>query len=535
MRKKYIFLFTLILFLETSLIFSQVQLEWVRKFPDSISVKNIRAYLQASALDDSGNIYTTGIADINNLYNFCTIKYNQSGTRMWTAYYSGTNDGGRIPYAIAVDKFYNVYVAGYDFREGSYFDYCTVKYNILGNQEWVRFYDGPVHGIDQASQISCDNMGNIYVSGFITMTYGNSVSFATLKYSTDGELIWYKIGGYISGVADLNGLVVDKNGYIYITGLNKYHALTIKYDTSGTILWQNEYPSIGQAAGANSIALDKFNNIYITGFSTIGTPTLYDCITIKYSSDGTQEWVKKYNPDSNTASTYIGKVIKTDNSNNVYVYGINIPYQGNGLSNIFIAKYSANGDLIWDKRENDTLANPNVYISTDSLNNFYTFNSLRLSNYINSVNLKKYNPSGIVLWSQNYIDSNTAPSSLLIDNNKIYLTGTSSRKIFTIKYSQLLGINNISTSASQDFILRQNYPNPFNGKTIINYTINKAGNIKLIVYDILGKEIKTLVNEYKKPGIYKIEWDASEFASGLYFYKLDAGNYRVVKKMLLVK
>jgi hypothetical protein len=85
------------------------------------------------------------------------------------------------------------------------------------------------------------------------------------------------------------------------------------------------------------------------------------------------------------------------------------------------------------------------------------------------------------------------------------------------------------------YSLEQNYPNPFNPSTKIKYTIPRAGDVKITVYDILGKEVAVLVNEYKNPGIYSIDFNASALSSGVYFYKIRAGDFTDTKKMLLIK
>jgi subtilisin-like proprotein convertase family protein len=83
--------------------------------------------------------------------------------------------------------------------------------------------------------------------------------------------------------------------------------------------------------------------------------------------------------------------------------------------------------------------------------------------------------------------------------------------------------------------LSQNYPNPFNPTTTIKYGLPKYGNTKLSVYDITGKLVKVLVNEFKDSGTYEVTFDASSYSSGVYFYTLESGNYKETKKMLLVK
>jgi len=104
----------------------------------------------------------------------------------------------------------------------------------------------------------------------------------------------------------------------------------------------------------------------------------------------------------------------------------------------------------------------------------------------------------------------------------------------------VIGVNNISTEVLNSFKLYQNYPNPFNPVTMIRFDIPpskgaRGMNTKLIIYDILGREIATLVNNNLKPGTYEADWNASNYPSGVYFYKLITDSYSETKKMVLMK
>jgi len=101
-------------------------------------------------------------------------------------------------------------------------------------------------------------------------------------------------------------------------------------------------------------------------------------------------------------------------------------------------------------------------------------------------------------------------------------------------------INNYSNEIPEEFILHQNYPNPFNPSTKFRFNIppsEGAGGriLKIIIYDILGREITTLANEQLSPGTYEISWDASNYPSGVYYYQLTAGDKSFTRKMILMK
>ena len=96
-------------------------------------------------------------------------------------------------------------------------------------------------------------------------------------------------------------------------------------------------------------------------------------------------------------------------------------------------------------------------------------------------------------------------------------------------------IQNINSEVPDKFSLGQNYPNPFNPVTNINFSIPKSGMVKLVIYDILGKQISVPVNENLRAGNYKVDFNASALASGVYFYRLESDGFTDIKKMMLVK
>ncbi len=105
---------------------------------------------------------------------------------------------------------------------------------------------------------------------------------------------------------------------------------------------------------------------------------------------------------------------------------------------------------------------------------------------------------------------------------------------FTIGINAPIGIIE-SPIVPGSFALEQNYPNPFNGSTIITYHLAQPSDVKILVFDVFGREIATVINSHQGTGKYQIQFNASELASGFYFYKMFAGDFTATKEMLLIK
>lgn len=104
----------------------------------------------------------------------------------------------------------------------------------------------------------------------------------------------------------------------------------------------------------------------------------------------------------------------------------------------------------------------------------------------------------------------------------------------------VIGVNQISSEVPESFLLMQNYPNPFNPTTRIRFEIpsdvrSQLSEVRLAIYDAIGKQVSTLVNEKLSPGSYEVEYKAGNLPSGIYFYELKTGNFTAVKKMMLIK
>jgi len=137
------------------------------------------------------------------------------------------------------------------------------------------------------------------------------------------------------------------------------------------------------------------------------------------------------------------------------------------------------------------------------------------------------NTNGIIQGRLNRVKLNNYPVGYVVGQNQMIFRTTNTGGLTGIEVNQ-----NIT---QLDFSLSQNYPNPFNPVTKINFALPKQGFVTLKIYDVLGREVRTLVNEIKSAGNFSVDFNASEFSSGVYFYRLESNEFSDIKRMLLVK
>lgn len=467
---------------------------WAARYNDDNSNKDDAA--NAIFVDGSGNVYVTGYSTgLTSFKDFITIKYSSSGNPLWISKYNGKGNDDDLSYAVSVDGLGNVIVTGYSVGLTSSEDYLTIKYNSAGAEQWINFYDNPeMDDIDIANSMILDGSGNIYVTGY-SIGNGSAEDYATVKYNSAGNELWVRrYNGTANDYDITSGIALDGSGNIIVTGYSvgigsAEDYATVKYDPQGNSLWVNRYNGSSNNYDISaSVASDNLGNVYVTGYSYDDISS-EDYATVKYSPDGQQEWVSKYNGTGDDFD--IATSVKTDLKGDIYVTGYSYDF--------------------------------------DTKENYATV---------------KYNSSGAEQWTEIFngvSNGSDIASSLFSDvNDNIYVTGYSydgsnSVDYVTFKYSQTVGINQISSSVADGFELKQNYPNPFNPVTILEFAISEPGFVSLKIYNELGSEISTLVSSQLNRGTYKYNFDASNFTSGIYFYKLETNNSSATKKMLLIK
>ena len=117
-----------------------------------------------------------------------------------------------------------------------------------------------------------------------------------------------------------------------------------------------------------------------------------------------------------------------------------------------------------------------------------------------------------------------------IDNDSLFVSDT-----FSVSIIPTVGIKNEIAGLPTEYSLSQNYPNPFNPTTVIKFALPTVSKVSLIIYNLRGEEVSLLINETKPAGNYRVSWDGSKIASGIYFYRIAAGDFVLTRKMVLLK
>jgi hypothetical protein len=438
---------------------------------------------QHIVIDHAGNVIVSGDGEGG----YTTIKYSSSGDSLWTAILNAYNP---FLISIAIDDSNNIYLAGTDDVQS-----VAVKYNSEGIVKWEKHYSGP-NSETRTNNILIDDVGYIYIAGKTLTSTGKG--FLLIKYNSNGDTIWTRT--YVDTLYDceVNSITTDASCNIYMTGYSyttHINYITIKSDSSGDLKWAKTMKPVGSTFGqGKSIFVDKVNNVYVAG--DCNRPGSFsDFVITKYNSNGDSIWAAIFNGTANN-NDYLYDIVM-DSSSNIYVTGgtvdiiggwncVTIMYDSSGAQKA-IQKFNGNGN-----GEDEGFA-----ITLDKWNNV-----LVGGRTTDSVNYYDYL---IIKYGLNLVDVKESPKPL-----------------------------------PTEYILYQNYPNPFNPTTKIKIEIpcqarNDNSLVTLKVYDVLGKETATLLNEEKPAGEYEINFNATGLTSGVYFYQLKVGSFVETKKMILLR
>jgi uncharacterized delta-60 repeat protein len=405
-------------------------IRWIARYNGTGNAYDAAA---AVAVDGAGSVYVTGVSTgLGTMEDMVTVKYSSLGIQLWVQRYAGPVIDYEAGVAIALDGSGNPLVCGSSYGLVSDEDVLVAKYTSAGAEQWTALYNGLGNSADEAVGVALDPAGNIYITG-TSYDLQSQSDFATVKYAPSGHQLWVvRYDGPGGGEDFVSALAVDPSGNVYVTGTSYdlasgYDIVTLKYNTNGVTLWTNRYTSAGDAIDeASDLAVDGVGNVYVTGSRTDAT-TGADIVTLKYLAGGTQSWASIYN-NSSADSTDEGYDVALDVAGNVYVTGAS--YRNGTDFDCLTLKYSGTGVQQWASRYNGpgNALDRGYALAVDGSGAVVMGVTGSVTSGLDFVTLR-YSNSGVQQWARNYTTAGTAddiPTSLALGGGGVaYVGGTS--------------------------------------------------------------------------------------------------------------
>ena len=484
-------------------------------------------------------------------YAFAVARFSQNGSLdntfgtngLVSTFISGGDSTNDRAYSVAIQPDGKIVVAGYS-NDTTYSAFAVARFNsngtldnTFGTKGSVRtFISGGGVG-DLGRSVLIQPNGKIVVVGMSAITISSGgIIFATgfydlgvARFNSDGKMDnTFGTNGTTSVTAigdpyDYNSFscALQPDGKIVVAGssisfddvsnvpfkvarLNSNGTLDNTFGVNGT---SGTYISGGDSTNdvCNSVSIQLDGKIVLAGYSGRASLTLINDIAFavaRFDSNGTKD--STFGTNGTVRAYIIGSDSTSDRAYSAAIQsdGKIVVGGGSSYSAFAVARFNSNGTL-------DNTFGTKGTVTT-------TFGSdINVSDAAMSIALQT---DGKIL-AGGY--SGIAAGSTVFVLAR-YLTSNST------------GINE-AKSLPKSFALEQNYPNPFNPSTTINYSIPKSGLVTIKIYDILGREVKTLVNEEKNAGNYNVEFNAGRLASGIYLYRMSAGSFEETKKLILIK
>ncbi len=528
----------------------------------------------------------------------CGNIFSQTNNWLWAKSASSIAGSGNEGWAISTDNAGNVFIVGAFnsptitfgstiLTNAGHANLFIAKYDYNGNVLWAKSFGGALS--DEAISVCTDAEGNAFITGEFespTITFGSTTFTNTggtdlfiVKFDGSGNVLWANNG---TGADEDQGLSVsaDAGGNVFVSGYfigptvtfasttlvnagglsAHFDIFLCKYDANGNLLWAKSAGGTSEDEGA-SVSADAEGNVFLTGIFdspsiTFGSTILTNpgFFIAKYDSNGNVLWAKSTIGAGNNNGTYVC----ADRNGNAFVTGLftkpTITFSpitltnannNNSAEDLFIAKYDANGNVLWAKSAGGMNDEIGFCLSTDTSSNVYltgkftssaiTFGSITLPQPIGSVDpmfIVKYDPLGNVLcaaalssggddkngvsadrFGNAYVGGDFFTNPFIVGSDTLIPTGT--EDVFIAKYNCNLdaGVNEI---AIQDPISIS--PNPFSSSTTIQFTTTPK-NAELNIYNLYGQEIRSIKNISSN----KTDLNRGDLLSGIYFVRLVEG------------
>ncbi len=464
-------------------------------------------------------------------FDIYVFKLNIEGDLLWSQTFGGSSDERALGLSLSNDSSFAVTGYTESFGHGNK-DVIFVKndrFSRIG-----RVFGGTGEDIGYSIRTTSD--GGFIIAG-TSKSFDQAGDMYLIRLNNLGNVIWEETVGGVSVDNAYSVKQTSDGGFIVVGssvsfGTENLDVYLVKLDPAGIVEWGREFGS-GLVEEGSDVWQNNDGSYIITGY--VLTPNNEtELLLLKVSSSGNMIWAKRYEYG------YMSGFSVLQNSDGHYI----ITGSANGgfseFLDQFLMKTDASGGVLWRW----------YYGATSNVTEGRWVQQTSEGGYIlagkrgGHACVIKTNSSG-----NSFCQEITRPIRMsnfsLGQYSGAQLTRvTTAQTITSINFNEpvssnlfycYIGIQPISENIPQNYELLQNYPNPFNPSTKIKFALPKSSFAKLVVYDALGREVETLVNEQLNAGIYEAEWNAAKFSSGVYLYKLETEGIVDIKKMVLVK
>jgi hypothetical protein len=417
------------------------------------------------------------------------LKTDASGDSLWSKTYGDwsyevghsvqqTTDGGYV-------------VIGHTYRANRDYDVWLLKTDALGDTLWTKTFGGD--GVDNGHSVRQTIDGGYIITG-VTYPGSEDGDVYLVKTNALGDTIWTTTfggnegdwGNSVQQTADGGYIIAGvKNG----SGIGIGEGYLIKTNTFGDTLWTRTFHGYGNCRAA-SVQQTSDGGYIITGGTNASGGifgAIWDIWLLKTDTSGDSLWSKTYGGNE----TDYGNSVQQTTDGGYIITGHTYPSGSN--VDVYLIKTNASGDTLWTRTIGGSYTDVGMSVQQTADGGYI------ITGYTD--------PFGTGDYDLRLIKTKPEPMNL--------------RRIEAILVS--------------DYNLSQNYPNPFNPTTTIEFDLPKTSDVILKIYNILGEEVTTLVSDRLTAGSYTYDWNASNMASGVYLYRLEAGGFVETRKMVLMR
>jgi hypothetical protein len=426
------------------------------------------------------------------------IKTDINGIALWTKTYGGKESDWGYAVQQTSDNGYIIVGRTFSFGDGDR-DVYLIKTNSNGDTLWTKTYGGTKRDQGQSIQQTSDN--GYIITGWTDSFGAGDLDVYLIKTNSNGDILWTRtfggpkedVGQFVQQTSD-NGYIVI--GHTLSFSIDTASVYLIKTNSNGDTVWTRTF---GGAIGF-SVKQTKDNGYILLGAKFIdGNINNCDIYLLKTDENGDTSWTRTYGKRNVNFGFSVAQT-----SDDGYFIAATIAdslayaFEAESKNDIYLIRTDSNGDTLWTKTldggDADQVGESSSAMQRTSDNGFIIVGSTR-----------SFSPNNIDVWL-----IKIAPES------PDYVPTKDDYRPFS-------------------FTLFQNYPNPFNPTTEIKFSVETYGYTSLRVYDLLGREVVTLVSEALPVGTYTRQWDAAYMPSGVYFYRLQAGSHTQTKKLVLLR